>query len=206
MSVNKFNKFGKDGIILGLLGLCAIGAIAFFILSTNNGRSIIDVISGNASITLKGPESLNVNNRDEFIVDVVVEHLPNQDYPAASLSISFDNNYLEFTGIRQGNMRTVGNRPGTYSIPFWESDLVVANERGLINTMYLDMSGGDHPYIIDDNTILLRLAFRLKDSVSVGNSLDIHIEDAVFATNQAENSVSIQEGNLRGNDASIIIE
>ena len=159
------------------------------------------------SVTLTTPAAINASDRSEIVIDVVTNNLPNREFPAASLSVSFDNNFIKFVGIRQGNMMVRGNTIDSFNIPLWHSDVEVANTNGKINTMYLDMSGGNHPYIIDDeNDILLRFVFRLKDSVSPGEIHHVVIEDVIFAAVDETESIGNGLGNLLAFNAQIIVK
>ena len=193
-------------VIIGIFVVTTAAAgIALFYPFGDDEVSFVERMFA-TSITLSTPPPIMAGSQEDIVIDVVVNRLPNQIYPAASLSVHFDSNYLAFTGIRQGTMRTVGNAAGTYHIPLWHSDVDASNERGFVNTMYLDMTGGDQPYIIDENDILLRLVFRLRESASAGDVYHLVIEDAVFATIDPADSVGTSNGNLRAFNAQIIVE
>lgn len=142
------------------------------------------------ALTLMSPASLSVSNREEIIIDVVLSDLPDRVYPAASLSVEFDKNKLEFLGTKQGTMMTLGDSTGdktNYNIPIWSSDVEVSNQLGRINTMYLDITGGNYAYVLEgfaknESDVLLRLCFKLRDSVQSGEVYDITVNDAVIAT------------------------
>lgn len=142
---------------------------------------------GVPAVVLVKPAPVAVMDRDDIQVDVRLTNLPDGVYPAASLSVGFDKNKLEFVGVRQGTMMTRGMTPGTFNIPIWASDPAFSNRQGQVTTMYLDMTGGDFAYVPEGfssgrDDIVVRLVFRLRDSAQKGESYDLTVRDAVFAT------------------------
>jgi len=145
------------------------------------------------SITLVEPkQAVSASSRDEIVIDVVVSDLPAGSYPAASISVAFDKNRLEFVGIKQGTMMAMDGKPAAggqagYYIPVWNCDVAASNRRGVVNVMYLDITGGDYAYTEGGFTkgrgdILLRLTFRLRDSAQAGDSYELTFQDACLAT------------------------
>lgn len=195
----------KQQRIIGSGVLLAVMTIAVLFIFLGDGRGILErVFAAEANITLTSPAPVAASKREEIVIDAVVANLPDQEYPAASLSVHFDRNKLEFVGVRQGTMKTRG-RGGIYHIPIWNSDVEASNQHGIVNTMYLDLTGGDHPYIVGEEDILVRLVFRLRDSVESGETHHITIYDAVFATVNPADSVATSKGNLRVHHAQIIV-
>lgn len=138
-------------------------------------------------------EKITVNYKDEIIVPAVLSNLPDNEYPAASVSIKFDNNKLEFVGINIGTMETYNDydperdEEPSYKIPQWTYNEEVANQEGEIKAMYLDTTAGKNAYVIsgfekNKKDIPFQLVFKLKDSVIKNDELAIEIEEAVFAT------------------------
>ena len=138
-------------------------------------------------------EKITANYKDEIIVPAVLINLPDNEYPAASVSIKFDNNKLEFVGINIGTMETYNDydperdEEPSYKIPQWTYNEEVANEEGEIKAMYLDTTAGKNAYVIsgfekNKKDIPFQLVFKLKDSVIKNDELAIEIEEAVFAT------------------------
>ncbi|MDR1628763.1 MAG: hypothetical protein LBS36_00895 [Oscillospiraceae bacterium] len=169
------------------------------------------------SLTLLSPAPVAVDNRDEINVDVLLSDLPDRVYPAASLSVRFDKNKLEFLGARQGTMMTLGDSTQeevTYNIPIWKSDAAFANQTGELNTMYLDVTGGKFAYVRegfqkDEKDILLRLRFRLRDSAQVGEIYDITVTDAVIATiggAETRTSLATAMRTLKAYSAKIVVQ
>ena len=162
------------------------------------------------------PAPLESSNREEFIVDVILSDLPKNIYPAASLTIVFDKNKLEFTGTKLGTMMTYGDTTtdgNSMNIPLWDSNVERANEIGQINTMYLDMTAGKYSYSRDGfdsekNNVLLRLGFKLKDSVTKGEVYNLKINDAVIATINGDvnkTSLATNQKTLRANNCKIVV-
>ncbi|MFZ2540027.1 MAG: hypothetical protein WAX04_14195, partial [Oscillospiraceae bacterium] len=100
-------------------------------------------------IYLKAPKKIETMSKEEFYVDAVLSDFPkNGVYAAASISMKFDRNKLQFLGVRQGTMMT-GNEQKTdenMEIPVWTCNTELSNQNGVINTMYLDMTAGDNAY------------------------------------------------------------
>jgi hypothetical protein len=196
--------------------LCAVVAIAVAasLLLFRNGA--FDTLFA-PSLTLMSPAPVSASDRSEIIIDAVLSDLPDRVFPAASISVDFDPNKLEFVGVKQGTMMTLGGAKGneqTWNIPIWESDAAASNRLGEVNTMYLDMTGGQFAYIREgfqknDHDILVRLAFRLKDSAIAGDIYHITVKDAVIATvGGAENNTSLATGKqtLKAYPAKIVVE
>jgi hypothetical protein len=113
-------------------------------------------------------------------------------------------------------MRTLaGADNSNFNIPIWRSDVEASNRAGRINTMYLDITGGDFSYVREGfarerHDIVLRLVFRLRDSVQAGDILDITVADAVIATiGGSENRTSLATdpamSTLRAYSAKIVV-
>ena len=197
----------KNGVLL--LGLACLAVLATAVVIFASSPSSEPTASSEqellASVTLETPAPVASTSREEIVIDVVVNELPDREYPAASLSIHFDNDRLEFVGVRHGTMVTRGPG-GDYSVPAWSNDVTAANEYGIINIMYLDLTAGEHPYVITDEDLLLSLVFRLTDGLQSGDVLHVTLEDAVFATLDEAYSVTMMDGHLRGFNAQIIVE
>ena len=177
----------KRNRILAICGTILFVAAMIFLVIFQNG--MLDGLFA-PSITLMSPAPVSADDRNEIVIDVVLSSLPDRVFPAASLSVEFDKNKLEFTGVKQGTMMTLGDSNGekkTYNIPIWKSDIEVSNRLGEINTMYLDITGGKFAYIREgfnknNKDILLRLTFRFRDSVQAGEIYNITVKDVVIAT------------------------
>jgi hypothetical protein len=188
------------GMILAMIAMIAI--IGTLI---QNDPAILEQTFA-SSITLTTPVPFDAHYRDDIVIDVIVNEIPNREFPAASISVNFDRHMLEFIGLRQGDMVTRG-RSGNYDIPIWHVDIDASNEHGIVNAMYLDTTGSQYPYIINDADVLLRLVFRLQDDgAQDGKVHHIVIDDAVLAAVDPLESVGVALGNLRAHHAQIIVK
>jgi hypothetical protein len=180
-----------------------------------NEESSLSIIK--PTLTLEPPAPIEVTNKDEFIVDVKLSRLPKDIYPAASISLGFDNNKLEFTGVKMGTMETYGDKilnGSDYTIPTWDCNVETSNKNGVVNAMYLDMTAGKFAYNEDgfekdSKDIVLRLAFKLKDSAQSGENYYLDIKDAVFATvdgDKDKSSLSTLDKTLKINNCSIVVK
>ena len=208
------NLLKKSVLIIGMILILLLISVAIFF--SLNGKAFFKGLFA-PSITLVSPAPIESSNRNEIVVDVLVSDLPDNIYPAASISVDFDKNKLEFIGIKQGTMMTLGNKTGdkqTYNIPIWSSDPEVSNNNGQINTMYLDMTGGKHAYVKEgfnkeDKNILLRLTFKLRDSVVSGENYKLTIRDAVIATvdnDTKRTSLASNQDTLKTHSAKIVVK
>ncbi|MGG7143672.1 hypothetical protein ACQPVP_09425 [Clostridium nigeriense] len=138
-------------------------------------------------------ENISANYEDEIIIPAILSNLPDNEYPAASVSIKFDNNKLEFVGISIGTMETYNDydlerdTEISYKIPKWSYNEEAANQEGEIRAIYLDTTAGKNAYVKSGfekkkKDILFKVIFKLKDSVIPSDKLAIKIEEAVFAT------------------------
>lgn len=138
-------------------------------------------------------EKISSNYKEEIIIPAVLSKLPDNEYPAASVEIKFDNNKLEFVGISIGTMETYNDYDperddeASYKIPQWSYNEEVANQEGVIKAMYLDTTAGKNAYVSsgfekEKKDIPFQLIFKLKDSVIPNDELVIEIEEAVLAT------------------------
>ena len=180
-----------------------------------NEESSLSIIK--PTLILEPPAPIEVSNKDEFIVDIKLSRLPKDIYPAASISLGFDNNKLEFTGVKMGTMETYGDQilnGSDYTIPTWDCNVETSNKNGLVNAMYLDMTAGKFAYNKDgfekdSKDIVLRLAFKLKDSAQSGENYYLDIKDAVFATvdgDKDKSSLSMTGKTLKINNCSIVVK
>ena len=180
-----------------------------------NEESSLSIIK--PTLILEPPAPIEVTNKEEFIVDVKLSHLPKDIYPAASISVGFDNNKLEFTGVKMGTMETYGDQilnGSDYTIPTWACNVETSNKKGVVNAMYLDMTAGKFAYNEDgfekgSKDIVLRLAFKLKDSTQAGENYYLDIKDAVFATvdgDKDKSSLATLDKTLKTNNCSIVVK
>lgn len=144
-------------------------------------------------------KKIEATSKDEIIVSAVLRNMPDNEYPAASAVIIFDNNKLEFVGTALGTMQSYNdydpNRDKTpaYKIPEWLCNPALSNQNGQINLMYLDTTAGKNAYTKNGyekqtRDIPFKLIFKLKSSVIPNEKLEIAIKEAVFATNEGGQS------------------
>ena len=203
------NMSKKQKIIAASIGVIILALIIFLIIK------LLWVIK-TPTITLLPPAPLEVSNREEFTVDVVLSDLPKNIYPAASITVGFDKNKLEFTGTKIGTMMTHGDTTidgNSFDIPSWTCNVGRANEIGQINTMYLDMTAGKYAYSNEgfhkeSKNVVLRLGFKLKDSVVKGEIYNLTIHDSVIATVNGDvekTSLATNQRTLRANSCKIAV-
>lgn len=176
-------------------------------------------------LSLQPPTSVGVASHEEFTVDLVLSAMDDHLYPAASIIVDFDKNRLEFTGVKMGNVMVYENynpigdseaASPTMMIPTWSCNTELSNQTGEIRAMYLDMTGGNNAYgtagfDVKSQNVVLRLGFKLKDSVSAGDKIQMSLVDAVFATSGGDvdgtsMSTSKDLNTLRAKDAEILVK
>jgi len=210
-SLSNISLKKKLVILSSFVAIIALVSVGVFF----NEESSLSIIK--PTIILEPPAPIEATNKEEFIVDVKLSHLPKDIYPAASISVGFDNNKLEFTGVKMGTMETYGDQilnGSDYTIPTWDCNIETSNKKGVVNAMYLDMTAGKFAYNEDgfekdSKDIVLRLAFKLKDSAQSGENYYLDIRDAVFATvdgDKDKSSLSMTDKTLKINNCSIVVK
>lgn len=171
-------------------------------------RSPLETAVKKPTLTVETPQKVNRTEVETLTLDVTISDLGDALYPAASVSIRFDPSRLEFLGVEEGNVfvrdETVGQR-----LPEWSCSPVQCNKTGLINIMYLDLTGGKHAFagelLAEENNVLLRLSFRLRGSARAGDVYDLTVEDAVFAASDETESLAVTRSTLRVRNGRIIV-
>ena len=161
-------------------------------------------------LTVETPQKLSISETEEFTLDVTISDLGDVLYPAMSMSIAFDASRLEFLGVEEGNVFIYSDTSGTgQALPDWSCNVSKSNEIGCINIMYLDMTGGKYAFgselLAEENNVVLRLKFRLRGSVRVGDVLDLAVEDAVFAASDETQSLAVTAKTLITKNGKIVI-
>lgn len=159
-------------------------------------------------------ENININNQDIFDVDVILSHLPDNIYPAASIKVGFDNSKLEFIGIEKGTVKTYGNSSDGFSIPTWNCDVESSNNSSEINAIYVDMTAGRFAYNKEgfekgSKGLIIKLKLKLKEGLKVGEITKLDLRDAVFATvngDKDNTSLSSIKGSLEINGCDIMFD
>ena len=190
---------------LWILGACILIAVLVLLLTRCSGSDF-----GVPTLMVETPQKLSATGTDEFTLDVTVSNLGEARYPAMSISISFDSSRLEFLGVEEGNIFILSDENSTgQQLPNWSCNVQSSNDTGLINIMYLDMTGGRNAFtkelLADDYNVVLRLKFRLRGSVRPGDVLDLIVEDAVFAASDETQSLAMNRDTLKIKNGRLVI-
>ena len=159
-------------------------------------------------LTVETPQKLSVSQTDTFTLDVTVSELGDALYPAMSMSLRFDPSCLEFLGIKEGNVFVTDSKVGR-KLPQWSCNPEQCNKTGLINIMYLDLTGGKEAFtqslLAEEDNVVLRLSFRLRGSARAGDVFDLAVEDAVFAASDESRSLAMTQGTLKVKNGKIVV-
>ncbi|MBQ8213079.1 MAG: hypothetical protein IJZ80_03640 [Clostridia bacterium] len=191
-------------IVGGAILVCAV-LLCFFLILKDGGEQNKDT----HTLTVETPQKISISETDTFVLDVTVSSFGDAIYPAASMSIAFDASRLEFLGIEEGNVFIKSDNTSGQTLPEWSYNTAACNESGRINVMYLDMTGGKNAFskdlLAEDNNVVLRLKFRLRGSVRVGDVCDLVIEDAVFAASDETQSLAMTTNTLTVKNGKLVI-
>lgn len=186
-----------------IAALCVAAAVvALLLLSGDKGPL------GAPVLTAETPQKCSAG--EELTLDVTISDMGEALYPAASMSIRFDPACLEFLGVEEGNVFILdGETTSGRQLPQWSCNTAACNESGLINIMYLDMTGGRYAFsrqlLAEEDNVVLRLTFRVRGSVRTGDVLDLIVEDAVFAASEEKDSLAMTRNTLRVRNSRIVI-
>lgn len=201
----KEKKKGKKKHWLILAGAVCFAAMIVF-------QKEESMMVGTPTLTIETPQKLSASATEEWELDVSISDLGDVLYPAASMSIHFDSSCLEFLGIREGNVFVLGETNGAgmaRQLPEWSCNPEQCNKSGIINLMYLDLTGGKHAFsqelLAEENNVLVRLRFRLRGSVRSGDVYDLIVEDAVFAALDEKESLATMNGTLKTKNGRVVI-
>lgn len=189
-------------LLLGAAVLVIAGALLLF---GQDGPA-----SDTPTLTVETPQKLSSGMDAPFTLEVGIDHLGNAIYPAVSMSLAFDPSMLEFLGVEEGNVfiHNSENNSGR-ELPQWSVNVENSNQTGIINIMYLDMTGGKHAFsqelLAEEDNVVLRLAFRLRGSVRKGDVLDLVVEDAVFAASDESQSLAVTQNTLKVKNSKIVV-
>lgn len=167
-------------------------------------------VPGEPTLTVETPQKLSASQTEEFTLDVTISNLGDTRYPAMSLSVPFDASRLEFLGVEEGNIFILSDENSTgRQLPDWSYNVQNSNETGVINIMYLDMTGGRNAFtrdlLAEDYNVVLRLRFRLRGSVRPGDVIDLIVEDAVFAASDETQSLAMTTDTLNVKNGRLVI-
>ena len=197
----KIEKKNLIIVIVVAVSVLVFGALA--LLSGGKGG-----VLGTPTLTVETPQKCSAG--EEITLDVTISDMGEALYPAASMSIRFDPACLEFLAVEEGNVFILnGESTSGRQLPHWSYNTAACNESGLINIMYLDMTGGRYAFsrelLTEEDNVVLRLSFRIRGSVRTGDVLDLVVEDAVFAASEEKNSLAMTRNTLRVRNSRIVI-
>ena len=197
----------KKTIIIVLLVLLALAVLAFFLFRDGGALSLAP------AVTVETPNKMSQSDRGEFTLDVTLSDFKEGElYPAASFSMNFDANKLEFLGLEEGNVLVPCEKKANGAVtelPKWGVNVERSNEIGQINVMYLDLTGGRRAFskdlLPDGDRVLFRLRFKLRGSVQSGDIIEISFADAVFAASDEKDSLASVKNTLKTHSGRVII-
>ena len=193
----------KTIIIILSIAISAVIITALALLTSGNRTS--DSVP---TLKLETPQKVSLSD-ETVTLDLTVSALGEALYPAVSASISFDPSKLEFLGVEEGNINVYDGN-GKSKLPEWSCNTAQCNESGIINVMYLDLTGGKNSFsnqLFDkERNVVLRLKFRLRGSLSEGDVCDLIIEDAVFAASDETQSLATSKNTLKTKNGKIIVK
>ena len=164
--------------------------------------------AGTPVLTIETPQKLSASQTDTVTLDVTISQLGETLYPAMSMSLRFDPSCLEFLGIEEGNVFVTDSQVGR-KLPQWSCNPDQCNKTGLINVMYLDLTGGKESFtqslLAEEDNVVLRLSFRLRGSVRSGDVFDLIVEDAIFAASDERASLAMNQGTLKVKNSKIVV-
>ena len=186
-----------------LLGILVLLLILSLVLARCSG------IGSNVPVLIvETPQKLSASQTDTFTLDVTISELGDTLYPAMSMSLRFDPSCLEFLGIEEGNVFVTDSQVGR-KLPQWSCNPDQCNKTGLINIMYLDLTGGKEAFtqslLAEEDNVVLRLSFRLRGSARSGDVFDLAVEDAVFAASDESQSLAMTQGTLKVKNGKIVV-
>ena len=166
--------------------------------------------SGVPTLTVETPQKLSASQTEEFTLDVTISDLGEARYPAMSMSVAFDSSRLEFLGVEEGNIFILSDENSTgQQLPDWSCNVQNSNDTGVINIMYLDMTGGKNAFskalLAEEDNVVLRLRFRLRGSARAGDVLELTVEDAVFAASDEDQSLAMTTDTLKTKNGRLVI-
>ena len=195
----------KKGILAAAIAIAAviIAILAVIIIIIINNTKILNK-DDTMRLEIDTPQKVSLSD-ETVTLDVTLSRLGDALYPAASMSISFDPTRLELIEVGEGNLVVLGN-----TLPSWSCNVAQSNQSGLINLMYLDLTGGKNAFskelFEDDYNVVLRLKFRFRGTLREGDVCDIIIEDAVFAASDESQSLASAKNTLKVKNGKIVIK
>ncbi|MBE6969068.1 MAG: hypothetical protein E7442_02965 [Ruminococcaceae bacterium] len=183
-------------------GLLLLLLLSLLLIRCGNGGKNIP------TLRVETPQKLSRSQTEAFILDVSISHLGEALYPAMSTSIRFDPACLEFLGVEEGNVFVTDAETGK-TLPQWSCNPEQCNKTGLINVMYLDLTGGRAAFsqnlLAEEDNVVMRLSFRLRGSARSGDVYDLLVEDAVFAASEESQSLAMTKDTLKCKNGKIVV-
>lgn len=201
----KFQSKTRKGKVPGAILLCVLVMVLILslVLARCSGADRKAPV-----LTVETPQKLSASQTDTFRLDVTISKLGGTIYPAMSMSLGFDPSCLEFLGIEEGNVFVTDSQVGR-KLPKWSCNPEQCNKTGMINIMYLDLTGGKEAFtqslMAEEDNVVLRLAFRLRGSARTGDVFDLTVEDAVFAASDESQSLAMTRKTLKVKNAKIVV-
>ena len=187
-------------ILLGILVLILILSLILARFSRIGGKVPV--------LTVETPQKLSASQTDTFTLDVTISELGATIYAAMRMSLRFDPSCLEFLGIEEGNVFLTDSQVGR-KLPQWSCNPEQCNKTGLINIMYLDLTGGKEAFaqslLAEEDNVVLRLSFRLRGSARAGDVFELAVEDVVFAASDERQSLAMNQGTLKVKNGKIVV-
>lgn len=202
----------KITIVVLEIVLALVIAGACILLFTDIFTETPQVLPKTPTLTVETPQKLSRSETEFFTLDVMISDFGEAIYPAASFSIRFDPAYLEFLGVKEGNVFIGGyeKEDGVfYHLPEWSYSAEKANETGQINLMYLDLTGGKYAFrrelLAEEDNVVVRLSFRLRGSAREGDIYHLTVENAVFAASDETQSLAMNKDTLKVKHGKLIV-
>ena len=207
-SISMERKFLRTSKPKRKLPFVMIGVLLLILVLALVLARCTDITGKTSVLTIETPQKLSASQTDTFTLDVTVSELGDVLYPAMSMSIRFDPSCLEFLGVEEGNVFVTDSKVGR-KLPQWSCNPAKCNETGLINVMYLDLTGGKEAFtqslLAEDDNVVLRLSFRLRGSARSGDVFDLIVEDAVFAASDEQASLAMTRKTLKARNGKIVV-
>ncbi len=191
-------------ILLILIIILLVSGISLIILNITKNSNV-------PKLYMETNARLVAMSQEEFYIDINLSEFPEDSvYPASSFILAFDNDKLEFTGLRLGTMGVCDESGQNLNTPTWECNTELSNQKATISAMYMDMTANDSSYRSKgyekgSKDTMARVQFILKDSAVKGDELKFSFQDAVLASID-NSSLSMVDETLDGKEFSIKVK
>lgn len=206
MSKRKIEPKTKKRIYIGVAVAILLLLLILVLLFKGCNQNPIGV----PTLIIETTQKISIAETEEITLDVTISSFGDAVYPAASMSIAFDPSRIEFIGIEEGNVFIKNDESDIpQKLPDWSCNPTQCNKSGKINIMYLDTTGGRNAFskelLAEKDNVVLRLKFRLRGSVRVGDVYDLIFEDAVFAASDETQSLAMTTDTLKVKNGKIVV-